>query len=160
MSKLKLSEWAYVAEILTSVVVIVSLAYVGLEVNQNTQALQNASHLSVNKLLQDGDIALATNEDLHRIVMVANKSPSDVSAEEWSRYTHYMLPRIGIWEYLYLAKQEEAISDNQWLAFEPYYLGLVCNRGNARFWEEKQSAYAPAFRAYLETEVLPECSEQ
>ena len=44
MSNLKLADWASIAEILTSVVVVVSLIYVGFELNQNTIAIQQSSH--------------------------------------------------------------------------------------------------------------------
>ena len=160
MSKLTLSDWAHIAEIFTSVIVIISLVYVGLEVNQNTQSLQNESYLNVMERLTDQDLALAANEDLHRIVMVANTSPTDVSAEEWSRYVYYTFPRFGMWEYLYLAKQQNAINDFQWLAFDPYFRGFICSKGSLRFWEENQSAYATNFRVYLNTKIVPECSEQ
>ncbi len=160
MQKLKLSEWASVAEIVASVVIIASLAYVGLELNQNTQALQQQSYQSTMGLLAGGDMTLATNEDLLRIVVVAETSPSDVSAEEWLRFTHFVYPRIATWEFLYLAKQENSLSEIQWGAFEPYFVGFSCKRGYMRFWEENQSAFAQAFRVYLDTKVFPECREQ
>ena len=157
MGKLKLSEWAHVAEIFTSVVVIISLVYVGLEVNQNTQSLQNESYLSVMEVIIEGDNILATDAELNRIAMAANKAPSSVSAEEWSRYEHLMYPRFGIWEYLYLAKQQSAISDAQWLAFEPYFHNNFCHAGWKHFWEKNHWGYAGAFQTYIKTQGAREC---
>jgi len=160
MPNLKLSEWANVAEIAVSFVIVASLAYIGLEVNQNTQALQIASYQSMNNYLLELDVAQASNEDLNRIIMLAETSPSDVTAEEWVRFTKMAYPRYGLWEYMYLAIQENAISENQWLAFEPYFVGeFACKRGYRRFWEEHHFGFSPLFNEYMQSEVLPTCGE-
>ena len=65
MPNLKLSEWANVAEISVSFIVVASLVYIGLEVNQNTQALQIDSYQSMNGYLLELDVAQASNEDLN-----------------------------------------------------------------------------------------------
>ena len=83
MSKLKLSDFASIAEILASVVVIASLAYIGLELRQNTQAMQQASYQSANDYLLQLDLAQATDEELNRLVMKAESTPADVTEEEW-----------------------------------------------------------------------------
>jgi len=160
MPNLKLSEWANVAEIAVSFVVVASLAYIGLEVNQNTQALQIASYQSMNSYLLELDVAQASNEGLNRIITVAETSPSDVTAEEWARFTKMAYPRYGMWEYLYLSMQDNAVDENTWLAFEPYYLTeFACKRGYRRFWEEHHLGFSPPFIEYMQSEVLPTCGE-
>ena len=142
-------------EFFGAIAVVVSLVFVAYSVRHNTFALQQASHQSVLALLAKGDITLATNESFHRMVTIAETSPGDISEEEWSRFTRFVFHRMGVWEYLYLAKHKNALLVFQWLAFDPYFAELSCLPGYRRFWEENLSAFAPAFRAYLETEVLP-----
>ena len=160
MPNLKLSEWANVAEIGVSFVVVASLVYIGLEVNQNTKALQIASYQSMNTYNLELDVAQASNEDLNRIITLAETSPSDVTAEEWARFTKMAYPRYGMWEYLYLSTQENAVDDDQWIAFEPFYLTeFACKRGYRRFWEEHHLGFSPPFIEYMQSEVLPTCGE-
>ena len=159
MPNLKLSEWANIAEIAVSFVVVASRAYIGLEVNQNTQALQNASYQSMNDYHLALDVAQASNEDLNRIIMLAETSPSDVTAEEWARFTKMAYPRYGMWEYLYLSKQDDAV-DEAWLAFEPFYLTeFACKLGYRRFWKEHHLGFSPLFIEYMQSEVLPICGD-
>jgi hypothetical protein len=157
MRKLKLSEWASISEIIASVVIVVSLVYVGFELNQNTQALQQGSYQSVLDRLAQSQMALALDEDLLNIVAIAEISPTELSAIAWRRFSHYVLPHFGEWEYLYLSKKDNAISDPQWLAFEPYFLGIFCKPGYRRFWNENRHAYSEEFIGYIETEVSPGC---
>ena len=159
MRDLKLSEWANIAEIIASVVIIASLMYVGLELDQNTRALQNDSYQNVLAMLSDQQIALVSNEELHRVIKAAESSPSDVSAEDWSRFTEFMFPRIGVWEYLYVANQEDSISDTVWTGFEPYFLSIICRPGYGRWMDENSAAFVPEFFDYLQTTAMPTCGE-
>ena len=159
MPKLKLSEWANVSEIVASIVIVASLAYIGMELNQNTQALQTDSYQTMTGILIELDVAQALSEDLNRIIMLAEASPSDISAEEWERFTHIAFARFGLWEYLLLSYQDDSISGAQWAAFEPYLRGYACKRGYKRFWEEKQFAFSIPFKEYFGSEVLPTCGE-
>ena len=159
MQKLKLSEWANIAEIIASIVIVASLVYVGWEVNQNTKTLQNESHMNVITLLNDQQMALTTNEDLYRIFIKAEELPFDLSNEEWLRFVQFIYPRIGVWEYLYIAREEGTINDHVWSGFEPYFLSIICKPGYRRWWDEFGLSNAPPFIAYVETQVLPTCSD-
>ena len=160
MKKLELADWAHLSEIATSIVVILSIIYVGLEINQNTIELQNASHLSVNQLLAEMDAASAMDKEFHSIVTTATETPSDVSEEEFSRFATFIMPRLGIWEYMYLATQNDAIGDSTWLAFDPYFKSIICTAGYRRVWQEVGQVYAESFRSYLNDVVIPaECEK-
>jgi len=155
---MKLADWAHIAEIMAFILVTVSLVYVGLEVRQNTAAVQNESHQNIISMLNDQQMALSTNKELHRIFMTAETSPEKLTAEEWSRFVQFMYPRIGVWEYLFIAKQQGSITDTVWTAFEPYYLSIICKPGYRRWWKEYGQSNAPDFIKYVEEQVLPTCN--
>ena len=161
MAKLSLSEWANVAEIGGTIVVIASLAYIGLEVKQNTQALQVGTYQAMATFMLELDIAQASDEELNRIITLAETSPSDASPEEWTRFTKIAYPRYGMWEFLYLQRQNDAVDEITWLAYEPFYLTeFACKRGYRRFWEERQMGFAPPFIEYMQSAVLPTCGDK
>jgi hypothetical protein len=159
LRNLKLSEWASIAEIAASFVVILSLAYVGIELRHNTQALQHASYQNVLDRMSEEQLSLAANPDLLEIVMKAEVSPNDLSSLEWRRFRHQTLPAIGTWEYLYVANQEGAVSDLQWKAFEPYFLELICAPGYLKLWDELRYAFSPEFMVYIESTATKACDE-
>ena len=156
MAKLKLDDWAHLSEIAASTVVVVSLIYVALEINQNTTELQNASHLAVNQLLAESDMAAALDEEFHHILSTAITTPSGVSEEEFSRFATFITPRIGIWEYMYLAKKDNAVGNTTWIAFSPYFRSLICTDGYRRVWRENEHVFADSFRLHLNNSVIPE----
>jgi hypothetical protein len=79
MRKLSLSDWAHLAEVITSVFVITSIIYVGIELRQNTQELQLASYLGTQESMINGDLTVAANADLNLIVMQAGSASNATS---------------------------------------------------------------------------------
>jgi hypothetical protein len=67
MQKLKLSEWASIAEVMGAIAVVLSLIYVGLEINENTtevreanrQQLVNRSFSATGRVAESPSLAMA-----------------------------------------------------------------------------------------------------
>jgi hypothetical protein len=106
------------------------------------------------------DLAQATNEELNRLVMKAESTPADVTEEEWERFTKMAYSRYGLWEFIVLADQEDAINSSQLLVFEPYFVETACDPGYVQFWGDHNVGFSPVFQQYIEKKVLSECSVQ
>jgi hypothetical protein len=157
VKSLKLADWAHLAEVAASIVVIISLGYVILEIKHNTLALQNESHRSTLEMMNSGQNILATDEEFHRIYILGLESPTELTDSEWSRFVQFMLPRIGAWEYLFLAKLEGSVSPGAWAAFDPYFRDLICMPGLVKFVATYGSSYAPDFVDYVKSDPMRNC---
>jgi len=157
LRKLSLSEWASVAEIVAAIVIILSLGYVGLELNQNTNATQQSSYQATLDTLTEGDYLLASNQELNKIVSTAETTPSELNDDEWSRFTRFAMPRIGSWEYMFLARQTNSISESHWMAFNPYFEYLICTAGYKRYFQENTYQYNLEFSQYVQG-IVGECT--
>ena len=146
-----------ILSIITNISVIAGIMFLAYELNQNTATLQNSSYQSVLATLTDWDRTLATDEDLNRIIREAENSPENLSMDEWSRFERYGFSLFGIWEYIFLSNQQNALSDLQWTAFEPYFLAISCSPGYRSFWKKNSHGYSPEFKTYVEREVLIKC---
>jgi len=159
MPNLRLSEWANIAEIVASIVIVASLAYIGMELNQNTQALQQESYQTTLATMIDVDIAEATDESLSRILLSGMSSPGELTPEEWYRFARVAYARFGMWEYIFLSNRENAISHQQWTALEPYFIDLSCKMGFKRFWAENRTGFSPEFVNYFKVTTQLTCPE-
>jgi hypothetical protein len=155
--KLKLSEWANIAEIIAAGVIVASVIYLSYEINQNTRALQTDSYQNVLNEIGGLNIAVATDEEFHRIFRLGEQSPSELSELDWARFTQITFSYSGLWEYLYLGRQENSITPAVWSAFDPYFRGIVCMPGYRRFYAEQRHAHAPEFITYVETDAMRAC---
>ena len=82
MAKLSLQSWASLAEIAAAVVVVLSILYVGRELDQNARATENASWIGINELFVELDLTEATDPELSRFVLAAESTPQEVSPAE------------------------------------------------------------------------------
>ena len=157
MPKFKLSDWAHISEIGASIVVVLSLIYVGLQINQNTVALQQETYQSVQEILHNVDMTLATDSELLEVVMLAETSPSKASPLQWRKFTHLAFPQFATWEFIFLARQAGAFSEDQWTAIDPYFSVIMCKAGYTRFWRENKPVFAPSFAKHVETVFASRC---
>jgi len=114
---------------------VASLIFVGIETRSSTeqarlanQALLNDSYQNVMAGMSEMQMILATDEKFHRLFTLGEKSPSELSEEEWSRFTQFNFQRIGTWEFVYLGMQNNSVSPAVWSALDPYFRGIAAER--------------------------------
>ena len=160
MRKLALSEWANIAEILGSVVVVLSLIFIGLELRQNTNALYTNSWQQVIDKMIDLDLSEATDGSLASVMIRGEPDPAALSDIDRWRFYRVAQARLGQLEFAYLAKINGTLDEFHWGAMEGYLRHILCLPGYVRFWEDMgATVYHPEFYSYVETDILESCSE-
>ena len=113
---------------------------------------------AVTNQLLDWHLALATNEDLSRIVTLAESSPLEASPDEWARFRTMAIPLYGMWEWSFLSYRDDSMQNAQWLAIEAYFETLACKKGYRHFMEENAAAFSFQFVDYYKSEMLSACA--
>jgi hypothetical protein len=86
MSRWSLKEWASVAEIVSAAAVVLSLGYVGFELNSNTRAVEAATLLEVNKIAREHLLVGWTDSDATRIEMTGDQDTLALTPLDRERY--------------------------------------------------------------------------
>ena len=82
-------DWANIAEVVAAIVIVISLGYLGLKINQNTKTLQNEPHRRTLEMMNWGQNILATDEGFLRIYKPGLESLADPVETEWSRFVQF-----------------------------------------------------------------------
>jgi hypothetical protein len=131
--------------------VVVSLIYVGLQVRQNTAAIQTSTSQDVYQQHQEQGLLLMESAEMAEIVIRANLSLGDLSATDSLRYDRYLNLKINLYEAAYtnaLQGTMEAGMAAGWLEG----LGtLPCTVGMPEYWTESRDAYHSAFRIAVDS---------
>ena len=151
MQKLGFTQWTNLLEVVTGVVVIITLVFVGIEIRQNTAAIKMQAHSTALDKLDARHYLLATDSDLHRIVTMAKASRGDMSEEEWSRFTLLELPHIALWEFLHDSRIKDNIDEIQWQGFERYFFSLYCETRSPMkvVYHENIAIWSDVFATYV-----------
>jgi hypothetical protein len=101
-------------DILGVIGIIVSVVYLGQQVDENTKQLRTQSHFNAASLGQRPLEIILENKDAFEDVSFCNITPGDASKDRRERCSAYYLMLLNAWEYFFYQEQDESI---------PKYLG-------------------------------------
>ena len=139
-------------EIFGTIGVALSLIFVGVEINQNTNLSRNQAYLDFAESLKDLTLQIATDEVLPSLVArtVAGETRNDFSLEDQVRLNSMQIATVRVWEGLFRSWQsgflpEETISNTNIGG------GILLNNDYFReFWEEVKLQLTPDFVQFFE----------
>ncbi len=160
MNRLTLAQWANIAEIAASAILVLGLVYVGLGLDRNTKAIHSETWQAVVDKLIDLDVAEASTPELSRILILGESSPQELTAEEWWRYSKFAEARLGEMEFAYLARTNDTLGESYWVALEGYLEHIVCKPGYQLFWAQNGGvSYDVDFFTYV-ADVIANCDSK
>ncbi len=149
-------KWRAIAEIVGTVAVVLSLVYVGVQLNQNTRAIQAETSESMSSRLAGRLLVVVENPDVADLIMRARRFEAMTSADSL-RYDYFLNLQINEYEaavsHLVQGSLEEDMA-RSWLGGLP---GWTCRPGARDYWRRSAESYVPAFRAVMDS-VIAETS--
>ena len=118
MTKLNLNQWALVAQVVSGIALIITLAFLAVEMNANTNAIRAQTYQTLMQQLNDFRIFVSDPE----IVAANEKLRTDgwvsLSAEEKQKVRQPVLINWGIYESAFFAYKRNVLGDEEWVRFE------------------------------------------
>jgi hypothetical protein len=150
---IKLKQWALVAEIAGALAVVLSVAYLALQVSDNNRLLRSQAHYNALSLGQRPIEMVVQDAGLAAVMLACDADASAVSAVDWERCANYYFLQFNAWEYFYYQNLDESIPPELWRGADAYFRERTAvSSGYARFWSELQLAFDEPFRAYVNAE--------
>ena len=113
MIKLKLSEWASIAEIIGALAVVASLFYVGYQIKRNTEVGLAANRQSIATRAQE--LALySANVGIHKLIFATNIDSTQLSELEQDRLIGYVGALLRTTEEAYLLYRDGMLDEEYW----------------------------------------------
>jgi hypothetical protein len=88
-SDTKLKRWALFAEIAGAFAVVLSVAYLALQVSDNNRLLRSQAHYNALSLGQRPLEMMVENENLAEVIVRCNSEPAAVDQAAWERCANY-----------------------------------------------------------------------
>lgn len=157
--RLKLSEWANVAEILGAVAVIVSLIYVGYQVNVNTSAIRSAAANDASVAMQTWYLKMGSNRQSSDMWFDAMTSPEPLATHDEFQFMMMMHAVLLGMQNSYLLSREGTID----VEFrEGITIAIVAVKdlpGMRRFWRQRKGFFHSGFAEYVDGLLAREAIE-
>ncbi len=148
MPRRSLSDWALVAEITSAFAVVLSLAYVGYELRQNTNAVLSNTQQSLLELAHGVD-AWLQSESFAEIAVRGDEDYSVLSPQERRQYDKYTQNVLNVWEHAYYNNRAGLMEDDLWEAWNDAFWTTSDSWGP--IWARDKKLYGQEFRGYVDS---------
>lgn len=148
--KLKLSELANFAEIIGAFAVVISLVYVGIQVNDSASAVRAASANDANVALQNWYLQIGSDQQTSELFYAALTSEEALSNQEEFQFLMMMHGAFLAFQNSYFLAEEGTIDTDLRDSITAAILGIKNLPGMARYWRQRRSYLHSGFAEYVD----------
>ena len=150
MAKPRLSEISQVAEIIAAVAVVVSLVYVGQEVNRNTAAIKGASLQAIASSDSETLMTIASSPLLSEAVRRGYDDPDQLDEADRFRFSLFMRNFWLSFQNIFQQRQLKLLDESVWNSYLTVICGMKSQPGVEKDWPEQAHVLDEDFAAIVE----------
>jgi len=154
--KSKLSDLASVAEIIGALAVVISLIYVGVQVNDSASAVRAASANDANVAVQSWYLQVGSDQQTSELFYGALISEEALSNQEEFQFLMIFHGVFLAFQNSYLLAEEGILDVELREALTRAILGVKDTPGMRRYWRQRKSYLHSAFANYVDQLLLQE----
>ncbi|MDG1206687.1 MAG: hypothetical protein P8N51_15055 [Pseudomonadales bacterium] len=146
---MSLEDWAFVAEIVSGIAVIISLIYVGLQVNDSTSAIRSAAASDATKTMQSWYLEMGRNRQASDVWYNAMTSQESLSARDEFQYMMSMHTAILGMQNSYLLSKEGTLDTEFREAVTTAIVAVKDMPGMQRYWKQRRGFFHTGFAEFI-----------
>ncbi|MFT5935845.1 MAG: hypothetical protein ACI85S_000900 [Pseudohongiellaceae bacterium] len=147
---MSLQDWAFIAEIVGGIAVIVSLIYVGLQVNDSTSAIRSAAASDATTAMQSWYLEMGRNRQASDIWFNAMTSPEPLPAHDEFQFMMSMHTAILGMQNSYLLSKEGTLDPEFREAVTTAIVAVKDLPGMERYWKQRKGFFHTGFAEYVD----------
>ena len=148
--KLKLSELANIAEVIGAFAVVVSLIYVGVQVNDSNSAVRSASVNDANVAVQEWYMQIGSDMQTSRLFYGALMSVEALTNEDEFQFIMMFHGVFLAFQNSYLMSEEGTIDSELVDGLTGAILAVKDTPGMKRYWRQRRATLHPRFVRYVD----------
>ena len=142
---MKLEKWALIAEIVGAVAIVVTLVFVGLELNRNTNSIRASTYQSMINLSNDRITTVVESRELTALLL---RDPSELDEVDLRRLDLWERSTFRMYENAFVQFTSGVIGENEWIG----YRYLMCGDTLSDAWNERHRySLSPPFVDFIES---------
>ena len=137
-------------EFVGAIGVVITLAYLAVQIRQNTRATHAASHQAITDSLNQGNYAMAQDAELAQIFVTGKKDRASLNEAEQQRFDSLLLAAFHVFDSLWYSANIGTGPRDLLLAEEKGFSHLMNLPGVYDWWKDNPFAFTPKFRSYMQ----------
>lgn len=149
-----LQDIANIADTVGGLAVVISLIYVGLQVRQNTAAIQSATAQAVHDNYAAWYINLSNDPALNDLVIKGLQDYSALDQTEKARFIDTFMAFSSYCQNAFYQWKQGSLSPQLWIGWESLIMNLVGTPGGKDFWKERGYTFGGEYRDYVADVIM------
>ena len=149
-----IEELGSLGEVVGAIGVIVSLAYLAIQIRQNTRTVRSASFQEAIRDVLEITDALAMDPDLARIYWKGLEDFGSLDRDERRRFSAYLVGMFRRFENLVYQTRYGALDADSWLGVKKTAMVTLRRRGATEWWSEAKDLFNEEFQDYVDRELM------
>ena len=150
MKKVKLKQWSSIAEIVGALAVVISLVYVGIQVNDSAGAVRSTAANDVNVALQNWYIEVGANQQTSALIYRGLMSEQALPEEQEFQFLMMLHGFFLGAQNNYLMAVEGTIDEELVNSLTVVVIGINELPGMRRYWRQRKSYLHSGFAEWIE----------
>ena len=143
-----------IGEIVGAVGVIVTLAYLAVQIRQNTASLKASTIQTMLEASASLHDLCASNPELGRIFLTGAEDPSGLAEEEQVRFHFLMMAFLRRLENIYHQGLSDQVSDLEWSGIRYSAIDVLARPGANDWWQQNKDRFNSSFVSWASNEML------
>ena len=143
-------EWGAIGELIGGIAIIVSLIYVGIQVNDSASAVRSASANDANSALQNWYLQVGSDQETSELMYEALTSEEALSNQQEFQFLMMLHGIFLAFQNSYLLAEEGTIDVELLEGLTGVVLGVKDLPGMKRYWRQRKSYLHSGFADYVD----------
>jgi hypothetical protein len=152
---MNLQEIANIAEVISSIGVVVSLIYVGVQVRQNTRAQKAATYHGLTSNTVAILSPMLAEPGITEFIVRMQANPEAATPAEKLRFHAFLLIGFRHWDNLYFQYRTGALDEQMWLSYDRTMSKWMDNEAWRAWFRANASSFSPDLRELLMDRLQP-----
>ena len=142
-----------IGEFIAAVATIGTLAYLAIQVRQNTRALRASTFQGISSSMSLTSEAVATHPHLSELIIKAEGGLPNLSPEERVRYNLTLMMSFRRFESVFVQGHLGSIEPGLTEGFEQSMIGIIAGGAGQEWWETAKLAFSADFVAHVDEKL-------
>lgn len=153
---MSIEEIGSVAELISSIAVLVSLIYLGVQIRNSTEAARTSTYHEIVAAFGGLNQTMAGSPDLSLLYVSALEDFEALTAAERARISQLFYQTFRYFENMFYQHQRGYLEDDVWIGWNKLMITYFRRPGFQTWWALRREAFSSGFVAYLESEEAAE----
>lgn len=148
-----LESFANVAEVVSAFAVVVSLAYLAIELHHNTQSQRTENYRGALDRISEIQSRLSHDGDYSRLFARGVSDAARLTKRERIQFTWALYDSFGTFEFLFHAAQTRSIPEEVWERWSAIVAWWLSFPGVIDWWRARPVPFTPSFTKFVEDTI-------